>query len=134
MQENSPTLFMFVSDTNILVYHAGGEESAVAFFNEHQRDIFYVPSIVVAEFLSYPLIIESSVNAFKSFVSQMIVVNLDFAIAELAADIRRRHRVKLMDAVVALTALTTNATLVTKNTRDFKRIVGLQLFDLTSVG
>ncbi len=60
-----------------------------------------------------------------------IIVNLDFALAELAAEMRRKYRVKLIDAIVAATALTTNATLVTKNTRDFKRISGLQLFDLT---
>lgn len=123
---------MYVLDTNILIYHAAGEEATATFFNEHRNDIFYVPSIVVAEFLSYPLITESAARAFKSFVSQTIIVNLDFALAELAAEARRKYRVKLMDAIVAATALTANATLITKNTRDFKRIAGLQLFDLTS--
>lgn len=121
---------MWVLDTNILVYHAAGEDAAVAFFDEHQRDIFYIPSIVVAEFLSYPLTTESSARAFKEFVSQTIIVNLDFAIAERAAEVRRTHRIKLMDAMVAATALTTGAVLVTKNTRDFKKVAGLRLFDL----
>ena len=124
---------MYVPDTNILVYHAAGEDTVAAFFSEHRNDIFYVPSIVVAEFLSYPLITESATRAFKSFISQTIIVNLDFALAELAAEVRRKNRVKLMDAVVAATALTTSAMLVTKNTRDFKRIAGLQLFNFISV-
>ena len=123
---------MFVLDTNILVYHAAGKETVSAFFVEHRNDIFYIPSIVVAEFLSYPLITELAVNAFKSFVSQTIVINLDFAIAELAAEMRRKYRVKLMDAVVAATTFITNATLLTKNTRDFRKIEGLKLFDLIS--
>jgi len=63
---------MYVLDTNILVYHAAGEEAVATFFNEHQNDIFYMPSVVAAEFLSYPLITESAVHAFKSFVSQTI--------------------------------------------------------------
>lgn len=123
---------MWVLDTNILVYHAAGDETTVAFFDEHKSDVFYVPSIVVAEFLSYPLITEAAIRAFKSFTSQTIIVNLDFSIAEFAAELRRMYRVKLIDAVVAATALTASATLVTKNIRDFRNINGLKLFDLVS--
>jgi predicted nucleic acid-binding protein len=119
---------MFVLDTNILIYHAAGKEDSAMFFDAHSTDVLYVPSIVVAEFLSYPLISEKAVSAFRSFISQMIIVNLDFRIAELAAEIRRTYRVKLLDAVVAATAFSTNSILVTKNMRDFKKIKELQLF------
>ena len=121
---------MFALDTNTLIYYAAGQSATEAFFEEHQNSIFYLPSIVVAEFLSYPLITDSSATAFKRFARQTIVVNLDFAIAELAANLRRRYKVKLMDAVVAATALTAQATLVTNNTRDFKKISGLNLLHL----
>ena len=123
---------MWVLDTNILIYHAAGEEDIAAFLDVHKNGIFYVPSIVIAEFLSYPLITESSARAFKEFVRQTIIVNLDFAIAELAAEVRKKYRVKLKDAVVAATTFITNATLLTKNTRDFRKIEGLKLFDLIS--
>ena len=96
---------MYVLDTNVLIYHAAGDTTVAAFFDEHRYDIFYVPSIVVAEFLSYPLITALAVHAFRSFVSQTIVVNLDFLIAEQAATVRRAHKVKLIDAIVAATAL-----------------------------
>lgn len=120
---------MYVLDTNILIYHAAGKRDSAAFFDAHVRDVVYVPSIVVAEFLSYPLINEQAASAFRSFISQMIIVNLDFRIAELAAEIRRMYCVKLLDAIVAATALSTNSILVTKNTRDFKKIKELQLFE-----
>ncbi|KKU57528.1 MAG: Nucleotide binding protein [Parcubacteria group bacterium GW2011_GWA2_47_12] len=120
---------MFVFDTNILIYYAAGEERVVSFLNEHQHSIFYIPSIVAAEFLSYPLITESSVNAFREFVYQTTMINLDFSLAEHAAVLRRTHRVKLMDAVVAATALAINATLVTRNTRDFKKISELRILN-----
>lgn len=120
---------MYVLDTNILIYHASGEKDSAAFFDAHATEVLYVPSIVVAEFLSYPLITETAVSAFRSFISQMIIVNLDFRIAELAAEIRKAYRVKLLDAVVAATAFSTNSVLVTKNTRDFKKINGLQMFE-----
>ena len=120
---------MYTLDTNILVYRAASEPFAKSFFEEHHGDVFYVPSIAVAEFLSYPLINEIATSAFHSFISQTIIVNLDFRIAELAAEVRRLHRVKLLDAVIAATALSTNSMLVTKNIRDFKKIKGLKLFE-----
>lgn len=40
---------------------------------------------------------------------------------------RRLHRLKLADAVVAASAISTHSTLVTRNIRDFKNIPGLKL-------
>lgn len=119
---------MYTLDTNILVYRAASEPFAKSFFEEHRSDVFYVPSIAIAEFLSYPLINEIAVSAFRSFISQTIIVNLDFRIAKLAAEIRRTYRVKLLDAVVAATAFSTNSVLVTKDAH-FKKIKGLPLFE-----
>jgi predicted nucleic acid-binding protein len=120
---------MFVFDTNTLIYYAAGEERVVSFLNEHQRSIFYIPSIVAAEFLSYPLITESSVNVFREFVYQTTMINLDFSLAEYAAALRRIYGVKLMDAIVAATALAANATLITRNIRDFKKIPELRTYN-----
>ena len=82
-----------------------------------------------SSFLSYPLITDAAATAFRSFISQMIIVNLDFRIAELAAQIRRKHGVKLLDAIVGATAFSTNSILVAKNTRDFNKITNLRLFE-----
>jgi len=47
---------MFTFDTNILIYYADGDEKISAFLEKHENEIFYLPTIVVAEFLSYPLL------------------------------------------------------------------------------
>ncbi len=122
---NSPS--MFVLDTNVLIYYAAGDPAVAAFLNLHQREVFYVPSIVALEFLSYPLITPAAVNTFRQFTSQTIIVNLDLSIAERAAEVRRAYRLQLADAVVAASALITNSILVTRNVRDFKPVRGLQL-------
>lgn len=119
---------MYTLDTNILIHRAASEPFAKSFFETHHGDIFYVPSIVVAEFLSYPLIDEVALSAFRSFISQTIIVNLDFRIAELAAEIRRKYRVKLLDAVVGATAFSTNSVLVTKDAH-FRKIKELPMFE-----
>lgn len=47
------------------------------------------------------------------------VVEIDQRIAEAAADIRYRERMKLMDAYILATAQVNGAVLITRNTRDF---------------
>lgn len=118
---------MFVLDTNVLIYYAAGDRTVAAFFDLHQREVFYVPSIVALEFLSYPLMTPTVASTFRQFVRQTIMLNLDLPIAERAAEVRRAHRLQLADAVVAASALVTGSVLVTRNIRDFKRVRGLQL-------
>ena len=119
---------MFLLDTNILIHYAAGELMVVDFLKSHDNTIFYLPSIVAIEFLSYPKITPEAVFAFQRFAHQTIMVNLDFPIAERAAEIRRKHSLKLADAVIAASALATNSTLVTRNVRDFKKVTGLSTF------
>jgi len=117
---------MFTVDTNILVYYAAADSKVVEFFDTHKYDTFYLPSIVMVEFLSYPLITPNAIERFREFVHQMLLVNLDFPIAELAAAVRRNQKLTLADAVIAASALFTNSALVTRNERDFKKVQGLK--------
>lgn len=121
---------MFTLDTNTIIYYAAGDEKVVAFFSKHKNDIFYLPSIVIAEFLSYPLIDAYSATIFRLFIQQMTIVNLDLQIAELSAKVRKNHNCKLADSVIAATALLTQSTLITRNIADFKKISNLKIFKI----
>jgi predicted nucleic acid-binding protein len=46
---------MFTLDTNIVIYYAAGKKEVIDFMEKNKNSIFYLPSIVIAEFLSYPL-------------------------------------------------------------------------------
>jgi predicted nucleic acid-binding protein len=48
-------------------------------------------------------------------------------VARLAAEFRNRHQTDIADALIAATARARNATLVTRNLKDFRRIKGLRL-------
>mgnify|MGYP001614011448 CR=1 FL=1 len=121
---------MFAVDTNILIYYAAADSKVIEFFDAHKYDLFYLPSIVVVEFLSYPLVTPYTIEKFKQFAYQMLLVNLDFPVAELAASLRRDQKLALADAVIAASALFTNSTLITRNERDFKKVQGLKLIIL----
>lgn len=121
---------MFTIDTNILIYYAADDPKAVEFFETHKNDILYIPSIVIVEFLSYPLISREAVIKFQQFISQTVIVNLDYFVAERAADIRKTHKLSLADAVVAASSIITNSSLVTRNVRDFKKIKNLKIVSI----
>ena len=118
---------MYALDTNILIYHAAGDQKVADFFSQHRYEIFYVPSIVVVEFLSYPLITPDTAARFQNFIQQTILINLDYAIAERAAQMRRDSKIPLADAIVAASTLMTNSALVTRNIHDFKKVKGLAI-------
>lgn len=121
---------MYTLDTNIVIYYAAGDLTVNDFLNLHRYDIFYLPSIVAVEFLSFPSITDDVVNKFRNFVGQTILLNLDFLIAERAAEIRKKYRLGLADAVVAASALMTDSTLITRNVKDFKKIPNLRIRSL----
>jgi predicted nucleic acid-binding protein len=50
-------------------------------------------------------------------------------VIEEAIRVRKAHRLKSPDAIVAATALLQGAELVTRNTADFKRVTGLSVLD-----
>jgi predicted nucleic acid-binding protein len=55
----------------------------------------------------------------RDLIAPFDVIELDGRIAEAAADIRYRTKMKLLDAYILATAQTQGAILVTRNTKDF---------------
>jgi len=55
----------------------------------------------------------------RGFLASFRIVELDAPVAAAAVAVRRRLRVKLPDAIVYASALATNCTFVTRNTKDF---------------
>jgi len=63
------------------------------------------------------------------FVACSNIHPLDDAIVNKTIEVRSLYRIKLPDAVIAATALTNGLILVSRNTKDFKKIQGLEVID-----
>lgn len=120
---------MFTLDTNFLVYHAAGDKDTTSILVAHLEKgaHFFLPTIVVLEFFSYPAMSRHDEAAFNSLLRYLNLVSLDFELANMAAFLRRRYKLKLADSVVAATALFTGTTLVTRNARDFQKVPNMAL-------
>jgi hypothetical protein len=108
-----------VLDTNAILYLLGGKLARPL-----TPALFFVSVISEMELLSYPSSDDAALAQIGSFLSEVTVVELTEEIRELAIDVRRRHALKLPDAIVAATALSLQPELVTNDTK-LLRVPGL---------
>lgn len=105
-----------VFDTNILIDYLVGREEAQREFERYTRRAV---SVVTWMELQIGASNEEEGDVIDLFLREFRVVDITRQIARRAADIRRRTRVRLPDAIIWATAETESALLITRNTKDF---------------
>jgi len=68
--------------------------------------------------------------AINSFVSNASIFDLEENIILETIRIRQDYRIKIPDAIIAATCLVNNYQLITNNSKDFKKVKGLQEIQL----
>lgn len=118
---------MVTLDTNAVIYYLSGEVSVAAALEPIIRGYvpMFIATVTEAELFSSPTMTTEESERIESLLPLFSIIPLDSQIARKAAEIRRSCHLKLADSVIAATALFTHSTLLTRNTRDFKKISGL---------
>ncbi len=129
---------MILLDTNTIVHYLKGRESVVSRFRAASPRELALPAIVLYE-------LECGAQSASSVTRRAVIAALLEGVAHIpfdadAAIAAAKVRVDLeargaiigpLDILIAGTALSRGATLVTNNTREFSRIRGLRLDDWT---
>jgi predicted nucleic acid-binding protein len=118
-----------VADANVLIRYLGKEIRATKVLEKlvAEGKRIFVPTIVIAEMLSYPKLTDEERMIIKGFISNFEIIPLDFSIAEIGGMLRSKYKIKLPDAIIAATAIYYNSPLLTFNVRDFKKIKELKI-------
>lgn len=103
-------------DSVILIDHLNGFPAATDFIRKHARSIHISP-ITRAEVLAGCT--DQDAPAGMALLDQFLFLPMDIDIADEAARIRRRTRLKLPDAIQAAFAVRHRLKLVTRNTKEF---------------
>jgi hypothetical protein len=69
-------------------------------------------------------------NKIEEFLQIVAIVPLDSRLARMAANLRRLYKIKTVDSIIAATSLYTGSALVTRNIKDFQKIIGLKLIQI----
>jgi len=122
----------YLWDTNIVIYYLQQQlpSSAEKFIDktlEHSGPA--ISAITEIELLCWKTPTEKDVLVLHDFINNALVFELEKEIKLKTAEIRKAYKIKLPDAVIAATALTYDLTLLTRNTRDFRNIDGLNLIN-----
>ncbi|HBR80599.1 TPA: hypothetical protein DEA21_03050 [Candidatus Uhrbacteria bacterium] len=113
----------YLLDTNIILLHL-----KEGFFKKVGiDDVFAVSVITEAELFRLPGLGAEEIKVIDNFLEICSVLPLTSEIARRAADLGRTRKNKLPDLLIAATALEHNLVLITKNTKDFRRLPGLEV-------
>ncbi|MBI2985843.1 MAG: type II toxin-antitoxin system VapC family toxin [Deltaproteobacteria bacterium] len=120
---------MYTLDTNAILYYLKDEPDTVSSLRNvfTQNVPLYVSAITELELFAFSNLSTAEEKLIEELLTTVAVISLDSHIARLAAFIRRQYRLKVPDSVIAATAMFTGSTLLTCNTRDFRRIPNLSL-------
>jgi predicted nucleic acid-binding protein len=100
----------FVLDTNIALYHLGNRLG-----NSLPSGIYFISIITEMELLSYPGLSESETQRIYEFLGYLKIINIDDPIKTLAIQLRQQSKLKLPDAIIAATAISLEAILLTND-------------------
>ncbi|MDZ4287242.1 MAG: type II toxin-antitoxin system VapC family toxin [Prosthecobacter sp.] len=115
---------MRLLDSNIIIYAALPEYAGLRLWLAAPCA---VSAITLVEVLGYHGLDDEALVEFELWFERMTVHQVTEAVLRQAATVRRQHRLKLGDAIIAATALEHGLELVTRNVADFKNIPGLTL-------
>jgi len=104
-----------VLDSNILIDYLNGIEAAREEIDRYPRP--YISAITWMEVMagSDP----GDDTAIRAFLARFTLVAIDDEVAEQAVVLRRRHRLRLPDAIIWASAHRLGALLVSRNSKDF---------------
>jgi predicted nucleic acid-binding protein len=119
-------------DTNAIVYYLKDDTDAVAVLRGvfAQSSPVYVSVVTELELFAFANLSRDEESLIEDLLATMSIIPLDSRIARLAALVRRHYGLKIPDSVIAATAMFTGSTLVTRNTRDFRKIANLVILKI----
>ena len=116
----------YLIDTNSVIDYLDNKLPEKA--NELIDDIDSKISVITRmELLAWPGASKSQTLILNEFINASEVFALEEPVILKAIEIRKGHRIKLPDAIIAATTLVNELTIITRNTKDFEKIEGLEV-------
>ena len=114
-------------DSNIIIYSTLPENEFLRNFISENN--VFCSRVSCLEVMGYHLVSDADKKQFEIFFSLIPILEIDILIIEKAIKLRQSIKLSLGDSIIAATALFYDIPLVTRNTKDFKKIEDLLIID-----
>jgi len=117
-------------DSNVVIDYLSGDISKKGklFMDKLINNVPNISVITKIEVLGFKTT-EKAYSLLEYFMDDSIIIGLSNEIVEQTIEIRKEHKIKTPDAIIAATALQNNFTLLTNDARGFKNIKNLDLLN-----
>lgn len=105
-------------DTNIVLYLLGGDITIAEVLDGKH---IYISEISELELLSYSKFDSTQLKEVESFLGEIVIIEMNETIKKEVIQLRRKHKVKLPDAIIASTAIYLNMPLLSAD-KGFEKI------------
>ncbi len=121
----------FLIDTNIIIYILKKElpEDKILEIVHIIDNSFKISAISVVETLGWHKLNKQDRIIAEEFLKQAEIIDINEKIIELAVKIRQNNKIKTPDSIIAATAINNNLTLMTRNSKDFSKIIDLNIYN-----
>jgi predicted nucleic acid-binding protein len=122
---------MYLLDTNTIIYYlkAALPLKAMQLLHKVVDEQPIISIITKIELLGFNFLTKEEQNVTETFVNGSLILSIDERVAEHTIHLRKLHKIKIPDAIIAATAITFDLNIVTRNTNDFKGIKQLNFLD-----
>lgn len=110
-------------DTNLIILGIGGDNQVRELLEGHS---LFISVITEIELLSIPFRKVQDELLMRDFISNCFVIDLDGEIKEQTIQLRKRHKIKIPDAIIAASSLVKKLPLFTAD-KGFDKIPALDL-------
>ncbi len=118
---------MIIVDSNVIIYLARSDtDSLKKTLSKMQLCVSAVSKI---EVLGYSKLTDDDRTVFETFFAAAPIFPISDDIIDHATALRQKRKMSVGDAIIAATALLNKLKLATSNTKDFKWIDSLDIFD-----
>jgi len=117
----------YLIDSNAVIDYLSGKlhPKGMNFMHEIVNSIPCISVITQIEVLGYKTN-QEDYKLLTGFVNDAVVFELSKEVVEKTIRIRKDNKIKTLDAIIAATALATESIIITRNTKDFGKIEGLE--------
>jgi predicted nucleic acid-binding protein len=123
----------YLMDTNVIIGYLNNDLTEAG-YDLIDGIAIKISVISRIELLSWKKGTLKQLNVLEQFIINTIVLNLEEQIIVKTIDIRKLHKIKLPDAIIAATAIVNDLILLTRNVNDFKGINELKLMNPFDAG